>query len=123
MYYMGKGAVLGSFEKIEKYEKRLLEEAFKRAEFVFVGIAADDADARLKAKIRKLSKFLAARYPGRYEVVEVKDVFAPAVEDAEVHTLVVPSQEFARDINRRREERGLKRLEVVEVPPPQQEKR
>ncbi|NOZ59257.1 MAG: hypothetical protein GXO66_06755 [Euryarchaeota archaeon] len=118
MYYAGKSAVLGSFEKLENYEKRLLEEAFKRAEFVYVGIAADDEDRRLKAKVRKLSKLLAARYPGRYQVVEVKDEFAPAVEDEEVHTLVVPSSELARGINEARESRGLRRLLVVEVPPP-----
>jgi phosphopantetheine adenylyltransferase len=119
MYYVGKSAVLGSFEKLENYEKHLLEEAFKRAEFVFVGIVADDEDKRLKAKIRKLSKLLAARYPGRYEVVEVRGEFAPAVEDEEVHTLVVPSQELAQSINEAREKRGLKRLVVVEVPPPE----
>jgi phosphopantetheine adenylyltransferase len=119
MYYVGKSAVLGSFEKLENYEKHLLEEAFKRAEFVFVGIVADDEDKRLKAKIRKLSKLLAARYPGRYEVVEVRGEFAPAVEDEEVHTLVVPSQELARSINEAREKRGLRRLVVVEVPPPE----
>ena len=119
MYFMGKSAVLGSFEKLESYEKRLLEEAFKRAEFVYVGVAADDEDRRLRAKIRRLSKLLAARYPGRYEVVEVRGEFTPAVEDEEVHTLVVPSQELALSINQAREKRGLRRLSVVEVPPPE----
>ncbi len=117
MYYVGRSAVLGSFEKLENYEKRLLEEAFKRAEFVYVGIAADDEDRRIKAKVRKLSKLLAARYPGRYQVVEVRSEFAPAVEDEEVHTLVVPSAELARGINETRKGRGLKPLLIVEVPP------
>lgn len=115
---MGKSAVVGSFEKLGTHEKRLLEEAFKRAEFVYVGITADDEDRRLKAKVRKLSKLLAARYPGRYRVVEVRGEFEPAVEDEEVHTLVVPSLEIARGINDARESRGLRRLLVVEVPPP-----
>ncbi len=115
MYYEGRCAVVGGFERVGKSEARLLEEAFKRGEVVSVYVVPDLDERQLKRALRKLEQYLRARYPGRYEVRVMKSLEEAAESDA--HTLVVPYSELAEKLNALREKKGLKRLTTVVVEP------
>ncbi|NOZ82210.1 MAG: hypothetical protein GXN98_00080 [Euryarchaeota archaeon] len=114
MYYEGRCAVIGGFEKLGKGEARLLEEAFKRCERVSIYVIADLDEKQLRRVLRKLEQYLRARYPGRYEVKLMEGMEEVAESDA--HTLLVPYAELAEKVNALRERAGMRRMEVV-VPP------
>jgi len=116
-----KSAVAGTFDILHKGHRRLIEEAFRRGEFVVIGITTDEfgkAKKPLKVRKRNLEKFLKARYPGRYEIVEINDEYGTAIEDEELEAIVVSEETYpkAEEINRIREDRGLKKLIIYKVP-------
>ncbi len=119
MYHF-KSAVAGTFDVLHKGHRVLIEEAFKRGEFVLVGITKDGFKEAKPLKVRKrnLEKLLKARYPGRYEIVEIEDELGPAVEDEELDALIVSEETYpnALKINELREKKGLKKLVIYKVP-------
>jgi len=118
MYHF-KCAVGGTFDLLHKGHRVLIEEAFKHGEKVVVGITREKEGAKpLKVRKKNLEKLLRARYPGRYEIVELDDDYGPAISDEELDAIAVSEETHSRalEINDIREEKGLKKLVIYKVP-------
>lgn len=115
MYHF-KSAVAGTFDVLHKGHRVLIEEAFKRGEFVLVGITKDGFKEAKPMKVRKrnLDKLLRARYPERYEIVEIEDELGPAVVNPDLDALIVSEETYSKAavINKLRKEKGLKKLVI-----------
>ncbi|RLF10093.1 MAG: phosphopantetheine adenylyltransferase [Thermoprotei archaeon] len=124
-----KVAVGGTFDRLHRGHKALLERAFEVGEEVVIGVASDHMVER-----KELAHLVAAfkeREEGLKRYLEEKDWLSRAklvmlerpegvlLEDPSIDALVVSEETLPRglDINRRRVERGLPplRLEVVEM--------
>jgi|Deesub1362A_J573_1020465.scaffolds.fasta_scaffold00057_18 pantetheine-phosphate adenylyltransferase len=114
-----KVVVGGSFDHLHKGHKALLEKAFELGEKVIIGLTSDEMvnkplqpyGHRKKRLEEYLSNF-------NYELIKLNDPYGIAVEDPEVDAIVVSEEtlERAKEINQMRNEKGLKRLEVIVVP-------
>ncbi|HEO64452.1 MAG TPA: pantetheine-phosphate adenylyltransferase [Spirochaetes bacterium] len=118
MYHF-KSAVAGTFDVLHKGHRVLIEEAFKQGEFVLVGITKDGFKESKPIKVRKrnLDKLLRARYPERYEIVEIEDELGPAVVDPALDALIVSEETYSKAavINKLRKEKGLKKLIIYKI--------
>ncbi len=118
MYHF-KSAVAGTFDVLHKGHRVLIEEAFKRGEFVLVGITKDGFKEAKPMKVRKrnLDKLLRARYPERYEIVEIEDELGPAVLYPDLDALIVSEETYSKAavINKLRKEKGLKKLVIYKI--------
>ncbi|GBE55763.1 MAG TPA: pantetheine-phosphate adenylyltransferase [Euryarchaeota archaeon] len=118
MYHF-KSAVAGTFDVLHKGHRVLIEEAFKRGEFVLVGITKDGFKEAKPMKVRKrnLDKLLRARYPERYEIVEIEDELGPAVVNPDLDALIVSEETYSKAavINKLRKEKGLKKLVIYKI--------
>lgn len=119
----------GTFDYLHDGHVAILTKAFELGERVLIGICSDEMQALLRKDsagiqlldVRRpaLEKLLRSR--GWFERAEVKvisDAFGPAAEDAELEAVVVSpeTRKSAEELNELRESRGLKPLEIVEIP-------
>lgn len=107
--------------------KALLRKAFEVGEEVVIGICSDEMNLvkdsagirPLEERMSKLKDFL--RSEGlleRAQIVVISDPFGPALEDRTFESIVVSEETRPRaeELNRLRAERGLKELEIIEIP-------
>jgi pantetheine-phosphate adenylyltransferase len=119
----------GTFDYFHDGHRALLKRAFEIGERVTIGVCSDEMQELLRkdsAGIRPLAvrMFSVLSYVNelkaleRTELVILNDPLGPAVEDPEADAIVVSAEtrKRAEEINRKRRERGLKPLQIVEIP-------
>ncbi len=122
----GKAIVGGSFDRLHRGHKELLDLACRVAESLIVGLADGPlieskplADKILPFEEREISlrEFLDSRGVP-YEIVKIFDPIGPAadIEDADVIIVSTESYEGALAVNERRRERGLSELKIIVTP-------
>jgi pantetheine-phosphate adenylyltransferase len=124
-----KVVVGGTFDYFHDGHRTLLKKAFEIGERVFLGVCSDEMQELLRkdsAGVRSLATRMHAvlefvRQLGaleRTDLTILTDPLGPAVEDREADAIVVSPATRARaeEINRRRREKGLKLLEIIEIP-------
>ncbi len=117
-------AVGGTFDCLHAGHRQLLHTAFACGERVVIGITSDRmAGAKgascYEARLAELRRFLEEEgYADRAEIIKLEDAHGTAASDPELEGIVVTEEtlERAREINRVREQRGLRKLEVILVP-------
>ena len=124
-----KVVVGGTFDYLHDGHLAILAKAFEVGERVIIGICSDEMQLLLRkdsagvplldVRIPALENLLRQRgWFDRAEVKVISDAFGPALEDTEVEAIVVSPETKSRaeELNELRVSRGLKPLEVVEIP-------
>jgi len=114
-----KVAVGGTFDGLHRGHRALLEKAFEIGDWVLIGLTKDSFSGKKTRSFDERKKALETYLGGRrYEVVELRDPYGPAVSDPSLEAIVVSeeTEPRAREINEIRAERGLEALEIVVVP-------
>jgi pantetheine-phosphate adenylyltransferase len=124
-----KVVVGGTFDYLHDGHVAILSKAFEIGERVIVGICSDEMQLLLRKDsagvqlldVRRpaLEKLLQLKgWLDRAEVKVISDAFGPALEDQEIEAIVVSPETRSRaeELNRLRVSRGLKPLEIVEIP-------
>ncbi len=113
-------AVGGTFDKLHRGHKALLDKAFDSGKKVIVGISSDKmlekkADP-LKTRKRALVEYLKGR--GRYELIVLRDPYGPTIFDPDIDAIAVSDETLPRaeEINGVRKKRGLKPLKIISIP-------
>ncbi len=123
---MPKVAVGGTFQYFHDGHAKLIEKAFEIAEDgkVHIGLTSDEmlskshsVDNYEKRRNRLLQHIKEKGYPDdRYEITKLNDPYGPTIEEDFDFIIVSPeTYPVAVKINRIREERGKKPLEIVHV--------
>ncbi|MCD6479874.1 phosphopantetheine adenylyltransferase [Candidatus Bathyarchaeota archaeon] len=113
----------GTFDLLHKGHQALLEEAFKVADRVLIGLTTDEFARKLhdhyfdpfEKRYSALKKFLEEQgYSDRAEIIPINDPYGPTVENGEIEGIIVSEETEPRadEINRLRVERGLRPLLV-----------
>ncbi|MEA1904715.1 MAG: phosphopantetheine adenylyltransferase [Candidatus Hadarchaeota archaeon] len=122
-----KVAVGGTFDYLHDGHVAILKKSFEVGEHVLIGIVSDrmklakDSAGIQPLKVRKQGLFRLLRsrnWIERAEVRVISDPYGPTAEDEQLEAIVV-SQETkprAEEINKIRARRGLKPLEIIEIP-------
>lgn len=121
-------ALGGTFDTIHKGHKELLLTAFSLGDIVVIGLTTDRF-ARSMGKAHEVKPYV-ERFEGLKKLLEdmrvearaiitpIEDPYGPAAYDPAVEAIVVSDETYkkALEINRLREARGLKTLEIVNIP-------
>ncbi len=121
-------AIGGTFDVIHKGHGELLRTAFELGDKVLIGLTTD-AFVRSMGKshsvkpyverLEGLKKLLAnMQVMSRAIITPIEDPYGPTVSDPAIEAIVVSDETYDRafEINRLREIKGLKTLEVVKIP-------
>jgi len=115
----------GTFNRLHKGHKRILETAFKLSDSAVIGLTTDEFANRFRAKEtlsfeeRKSSiESYAGRFNKPYEVVPINDSYGLATIDPDVDGLVVSEETLLRaeEINAIRFKKGLEKITLVVIP-------
>ncbi|MEM2874603.1 MAG: pantetheine-phosphate adenylyltransferase [Candidatus Hadarchaeales archaeon] len=122
-------AVGGTFDYFHDGHRALISRAYEIGERVVLGLCSDRMQELLRkdsAGVRPLPvraldvlKFISENgWLERTELTILEDAFGPAVARPEIDAIVVSpgTRATAEEINRKRIERGMKPLDIVEVP-------
>ncbi|MFQ6059710.1 MAG: inosine/xanthosine triphosphatase [Thermoplasmata archaeon] len=119
-------ALGGTFDRIHKGHRAILGKAFSIGDHVLIGVTSDEmaSEARgysvtpLRRRMYNLKESLRSLGYEGYEIVEISDIYGPAPHLENLDAIVVSEEtrETAEEINRMREENGLKPLEIHTVP-------
>ena len=130
MYRYKKACFGGTFDRLHKGHRTLIDFAFSIAEMCLIGITTDHFIKKMKKygdvasyseRKSALEKYLKTQgYEGRYEIVELNDFYSPELlKRDDIEAIVVGNEQPVIDnavrINRMREENGLKKMDVVVV--------
>lgn len=123
-----KAALGGTFSEVHYGHLILIYTALRYSERVIIGVTGDELVKALNKshpvnlyneRIEKLASILSSRgWLNRCEIVMLRDVYGPTVEDASIELLVVSPMSYMRavEINEVRVKRGLKPLDVIVCP-------
>jgi len=120
-----KVAVGGTFDHFHRGHQVLLSKAFEIGERVLIGISGEKLAGRkgavqpLEVRMSNVRDFLKARgWEERALITVIEDPVGPAADDRELEAIVVSpeTEKTAREINRLREWKGLRALDVVVIP-------
>jgi pantetheine-phosphate adenylyltransferase len=115
----------GTFDLLHAGHKKFIDTAFDLAEFVSIGLTTDsfntkrgketyqNQDERQKALVQHLERQSVAN---RSEIILIDDIFGTSL-DAKIDAIIATSdtQINAEIINKRRDELGLEKLEIVHL--------
>jgi pantetheine-phosphate adenylyltransferase len=120
-------AIGGTFDIIHKGHIELLRTAFEIGDKVIIGLSTDDFVKRMGKhhevkpyfeRLENLRKLLIdMRVDSRAIVTPIEDPYGPAASDSAIEAVVVSdeTQHRAFEINRLREVKGLRALEIVKI--------
>jgi pantetheine-phosphate adenylyltransferase len=121
-----KVAAGGTFDHFHDGHLALLRKAFEVGERVYLGVCSDEMvqskGCHVQPLGQRLGRLLEAVFTEfgeeRAEVVVIRDPYGPAVSDPELEAIVVSPETRVRaeEINRIRRERGLRELQILEIP-------
>lgn len=122
-----KVAVGGTFDYLHDGHKAIISKAFEVGECVQIGIVSDQMELKkdsagiqpLEDRKELLKDYLKKQnWYDRAEIKVITDPLGPAAEDPELDAIVVSEEtrSGADKINEVREEKGLKPLDIVEIP-------
>jgi pantetheine-phosphate adenylyltransferase len=120
-------AVGGTFDYIHDGHLAILAKAFELGDHVLIGITSNEMQLvkdsagipSLEVRRRELLDVLNSHHwEERSEVYIISDPFGPAVDDPELEAIVVSPETKLRaeEINQLRTSRGLKQLEIIDIP-------
>ena len=120
-------AVGGTFDYIHDGHLAILAKAFELGEHVLIGITSSEMQLvkdtagipPLEVRRRELLEVLSSHdWVVRAEVYIISDPFGPAVDDPELEAIVVSSETRPRadEINKFRNTKGFKQLEIIDIP-------
>ena len=116
-------AVGGTFDNLHKGHETLLIKAFDIGESVIIGLTSDkmkDKETKAYAYRKKvLDDFLIKnKLIQRSSIIKLKDPYGIAVEYKNLNAIVVSEEtkQTAEKINKIRDEKGLKALNIVTIP-------
>lgn len=113
----------GTFDLLHKGHQTLLEEAFKVADKVLIGLTTDEFADKLhnhyfdsyERRFSALESFLEEKgYSSRGEIIPINDPYGPTIENGEIEGIVVSeeTEPRAEEINRLRAKRDMRPLLV-----------
>ncbi|MDK2913255.1 MAG: pantetheine-phosphate adenylyltransferase [Thermococcaceae archaeon] len=122
-----KVVVGGTFDRLHLGHKALLRKAFEVGEIVYVGLTADEmirnkpyAEKILpyELRLKDLIKFFEVNEYKNYRVIKINSAIGFADKIKSLEAIVVSEETYkgALFVNRVREEKGLKPLEIVVIP-------
>ena len=122
-----KVVVGGTFDRLHLGHKALLRKAFEVGKYVYVGLTSDEmikdkpyAEKILpyELRLRDLLKFFDVNGYTNYRIIKIHNAIGFAGEMKSLEAIVVSEETYkgALIVNRAREERGLKPLEIVVIP-------
>lgn len=129
-YKYGKVAVGGTFDRLHRGHKALLERAFSVGREVLIGVSSDQMAkskralacgvASFEERVARLIDFVKEKgWLDRARILKIESPEGVLLEDPSIEALVVSEETLERglDINRRRAEKGLPpyKLEVVSM--------
>ena len=117
-------ALGGTFDILHKGHEKTLLEAFSLSEKVLIGLSTDNLVKTIKKheinpyNVRKkvLEEFLYKKgFGGRFEIIPINHRFGVAHEAKELEAIMVSDETYpiAVEINKVREKKGLKKLEII----------
>ncbi len=123
----GKVVVGGTFDRLHLGHKALLRKAFEVGRYVYVGLTSDEmirdkpyAEKILpyELRLRDLLKFFDVNGYTNYRVIKIHNAIGFACCMKSLEAIVVSEETYkgALIVNKAREERGLKPLEIVVIP-------
>ncbi|MBS7657888.1 MAG: pantetheine-phosphate adenylyltransferase [Candidatus Bathyarchaeia archaeon] len=122
-------AVGGTFDKLHKGHKKLLEFSFEIGEKVLIGLSSDELVEKLQKphevasyeeRKRNLISFLNEKgFTNRFELIQLKDRYGVTLIHPELEALVTGEENKAivEKINEERVKKGLKPLEIFYIKP------
>ncbi len=123
---MKKVCVGGTFDRLHRGHKVLIEKAFEIAGKegkVIIGLSAGALAEKKKncldfnERKKNLENFLKARGFSNYEIYPIHDKYGlTLVEDFDVIVVSEETFDVALEINRMRKKRGLAEMEIVKIP-------
>ena len=122
-----KVVVGGTFDRLHLGHKALLRRAFEVGRYVYVGLTSDEmirekpyADRILpyELRLRDLIKFMEVNGYRNYRIIKIHNAIGFAGEMKSLEAIVVSEETYkgALLVNRAREEKGLKPLQIVTIP-------
>ncbi|ASJ10649.1 phosphopantetheine adenylyltransferase [Thermococcus sp. P6] len=121
-----KVVVGGTFDRLHLGHKALLRKAFEVGKYVYIGLTSDEmirgkpyAERILpyELRLRDLIKFLEVNSYSGYRIIRINNAIGFADEIKSLEAIVVSEETYkgALIVNRAREEKGLKPLDVVVI--------
>jgi len=115
----------GTFDYIHEGHKALLRKAFEIGDEIYIGVSTDDFVKKsgkmanpYEERVKKLRKFITEnRWNEKAKILPLDDIYGSAIYEEFDAIVVSPETEKrAKEINKIREEKGLKKLEIIVVP-------
>lgn len=115
----------GTFDKIHRGHKEILETGLRLGKSAIIGLTSDDFASRFRVeqiqpyeeRKKSLERFLDS-IGKPYDIVKIKDSYGIATIDPEIDCIVVSEETMLRaeEINTIRFKKGLRKLTIVVVP-------
>ena len=124
---LSKVAVGGTFDKLHRGHKKLLLKAFKIGDTVMIGLTTDEMLNKAQknhviepyeSRKQELDAFLSSKgLAERAVVIPLHDSYGTTLANGGLQALVVSkeTENVAKEINRRREEKGMKPLAIYVI--------
>ena len=114
-----KVVVGGTFEFLHLGHRTLIEKAFEVGEYVIIGLTSEKfkkGSSPYEYRERKLKNFL--KNKKNYEIKKIYTPYDIAVELEDLEAIIVSDETEwkAREINKIRERKGFKPLEIIKIP-------
>ena len=110
----------GTFEFLHKAHRTLIDKAFEIGSEVTIGITEDGfkkgVSKSYEERAKNVDKY-AVRFGKKYRIVKIKDIYGPTLKEDFDAIIVSPeTKRNAEKINEARENKGMKRMKIVQIP-------
>ena len=117
---MKRVVVGGTFEFLHKGHRALLRKAFEIGDSIIIGITADgfkeECGRSFEERKRIVENFI-KNFGKEFQIVKINDKFGPTLrEDFDLIVVSRETRKTAEEINEVRRKKGMKEMEIVEIP-------